>query len=145
MAKKSIALNEIDFKKLFPNAVSIVSRNRNKRQAGFFEPSILAKETEALLNGKPLDINAFYDTAKIGKKNDDIIHKEYYVKRAVKIEAVKQIKKIDLLKDNVFNEPAITASLNKMLNNEAIQSLNVGYANNVVKAHLLIDAKNLFR
>ena len=146
MAKKSLAeLSENDFKRLFPNAVAIVKRNRNKRHAGFFEPTMLNKALNDALNGKAIDLDVFYAVAKIGRKNDDAVHKEYYVKRALKIEALKQLNNTDLLKATSFNHPKITAELNRKINSDAIQSLSVEYQDGSVKTQLLIDAKNLIK
>jgi hypothetical protein len=110
-----------------------------------FDSNILSKTVANLLeNKKPLNIEAFYGIAKLGKRNDDAIHKNYYVTRAVKMEMLKQKKAIDLLDNGSFNDPASTKILQEHLNNKAFKILNAIFKDGRKAELLQIDIETAF-
>jgi len=146
MAKQKVepSVSEADFNSLFAEAPVIESRSRSNK-SGFFVEAMLSKATKELLNKKPLDINGFYKIAKIGKQSDDVNHMNHYVNRAVKIEAVKQKKNIDLLANNSFNAPEITAELNKHLNKNAVTIQTGRFPDGRKVTQMVINTETFFK
>jgi len=110
----------------------------------FFDKKILSEAVKKLLSGDRLDLNAFWNMAKIGTQNASENHKRYYVSRAVKFEAIEQEKKI---KPSVsgFNAPANTAFINQHINKEAVKIANVILKDNSEATILKLDKANLFK
>jgi uncharacterized protein YdaT len=148
MTKKAktdnVEIAESDFNALFEDAENVEAIQR-KAKNGLFDSNILSKTVANLLeNKKPLNIEAFYGIAKLGKRNDDAIHKNYYVTRAVKMEMLKQKKAIDLLDNGSFNDPASTKILQEHLNNKAFKILNAIFKDGRKAELLQIDIETAF-
>lgn len=148
MTKKAktdkVEIAESDFNALFEDAENVEAIQR-KAKNGLFDSNILSKTVANLLaNKKPLNIEAFYGIAKLGKRNDDAIHKNYYVTRAVKMEMLKQKKAIDLLDNGSFNDPASTKILQEHLNNKAFKILNAVFKDGRKAELLQIDIETAF-
>jgi len=119
---KEISAKDIDG--LFVRADVVKSVKRNSR-ASFFDEVILNNVVTGLMaKGVPLDVNAFWDMAKIGNTNADKNHKCYYVNRAIKMALLNAKKSINLLEQN-FNDPASSKVLKENLNNKAFRMSDV--------------------
>jgi len=142
---ENVEIAESDFNELFENAENVETIQR-KAKNGFFDENILTKAVKTLLSeNRPLNIDAFYSIAKLGTKNDDYIHKSYYVIRAVKMEMLKQKKAIDLLSDGSFNAPAKSKILHEHINNKAFKTLNAKMKDGRTAELLQIDKETLFK
>jgi len=111
---------KIDLSKLFVDSDKKTVVKSNSR-AGFFNLDILEATTENLMDTqKPLNVDVFYEMAKIGTANNDTNHKNHYVKRAIKMMMLIKKHNINLL-DRNFNDPASTKILQEYLNNKAFK------------------------
>jgi hypothetical protein len=125
MAKKTekIEISEQDISSLFVKSSDVKSVLRHSKSS-FFDVATLNKAVlDMQMNGNDLNINAFWNVAKIGnnKGNVNKSHLCYYVTRAVKMELLRlKDASLNLLEKN-FNDTDSSNILREKINNKAFK------------------------
>lgn len=142
MAKSEKA--KIDLSALFVKSEKVAVSKHNSK-AGFFNNEILLSATAQIMKTQDaLNVDGFYNMAKIGTANNDENHKRYYVNRAIKMAMLNIKHGINLLDSN-FNDPASTKILKEYLNNKAFKMMDVRYADGTEGVELNVDMNTAFK
>jgi hypothetical protein len=143
MAKKAniTDISEMDINALFVKSSDVKSVLRHSKSS-FFDVATLNKAVlDMQMNGNALNIDAFWNIAKIGEKsaNVDKSHKCYYVTRAVKMELLRiKDASLNLLEKN-FNDTDSSKILREKINNKAFKIKEVILNDEANTKALLLD------
>lgn len=141
---KAKSISEQELNALFVDA-GIVESVKRKARCGFFDMAVLNNVAKAILKeSKPIDVNAFWNVAKIGEKKADNNHKCYYVNRAIKMALLDAKKNINLLEQN-FNAPSSSKMLKEHLDNKAFKMSEVVLKDGTETILLNVDIKSAFK